>query len=161
MKAWKWLEDMYEKRHHWVKAYSRGTFFVGMKSSQRSESMNAFFDGFVHSTTPLNEFVDQYDKALADRRSKEETDDLFNMRTHLDLTYLSPIECHARKVYTRKFFNLVAEEFKHVWSCEHKKLRKEGDLTTYEDQRKTKSGYKISFWKGSGSNSITNSSTNL
>ncbi|KAF1864637.1 hypothetical protein Lal_00039271 [Lupinus albus] len=66
-----------------------------MKSSQRSESMIAFFDGFVHSTTPLNEFDDQYDKAFADRRSKEETKDLFNMRTHPYLTYLSPIECHS------------------------------------------------------------------
>ncbi|XP_019459939.1 PREDICTED: protein FAR1-RELATED SEQUENCE 12-like [Lupinus angustifolius] len=29
MKAWKWLE--YEQGHHWVKAYLRGTFFVGRK----------------------------------------------------------------------------------------------------------------------------------
>lgn len=29
MKSWKWIENMYEKRGHWVKAYLKDTFFAG------------------------------------------------------------------------------------------------------------------------------------
>ncbi|KAK1369094.1 hypothetical protein POM88_035186 [Heracleum sosnowskyi] len=38
VKSWRWLENMHEQRHHWVRAYLGKTFFAGMKSSQRSES---------------------------------------------------------------------------------------------------------------------------
>lgn len=35
-----------------------------MTSTGRSESMNAFFDGYVHSNTMLNKFLTQYDKTV-------------------------------------------------------------------------------------------------
>lgn len=35
-----------------------------MSTTQRSESMNAFFDGYVHARTNLKEFVNQFDNAL-------------------------------------------------------------------------------------------------
>ncbi|KAK1351979.1 hypothetical protein POM88_053693 [Heracleum sosnowskyi] len=69
IKSWRWLENMHDQRKHWVRAYLQKTFFAGMKSSQRSESINAFFDRFVHSSTPLSEFIDQYDNAIADRHN--------------------------------------------------------------------------------------------
>ena len=33
MKSWKWIVNMYEKRHHWVKAYLKDTFFAGKSSN--------------------------------------------------------------------------------------------------------------------------------
>jgi hypothetical protein len=42
----------------------KDTFWAGMNTTQRSESMNAFFDGYVHSRTTLKEFVDEYDNAF-------------------------------------------------------------------------------------------------
>ncbi|KAF8364659.1 hypothetical protein HHK36_033339 [Tetracentron sinense] len=42
-----------------------------MSTTQRSESMNSFFDGYVHAKTSLKEFVDQYDSALRDKYEKE------------------------------------------------------------------------------------------
>jgi hypothetical protein len=42
-----------------------------MNTTQRSESMNAFFDGYVHSQTTLKEFVDQFDSALKRMVEKE------------------------------------------------------------------------------------------
>ncbi|XP_062161880.1 protein FAR-RED IMPAIRED RESPONSE 1-like [Alnus glutinosa] len=58
-----------ESRHRyyktfWVPAYMKDTFWAGMSTTQRSESMNAFFDGYVHSRTTLKEFVHEYDNAL-------------------------------------------------------------------------------------------------
>ncbi|KAK1361125.1 hypothetical protein POM88_045599 [Heracleum sosnowskyi] len=132
VKSWKWLESMHGQRHHWVKAYLHGTFFAGMKASSRSESMNAYFDGYVNSMTPLLEFVGQYDKAVLDRREKEEKEDLITIRTHLDITNLLPLEAHAAKVYTRNVFEGFTKEFKQIILCRHKKLHKEGDVTMYK-----------------------------
>ena len=39
-------------------------FWAGMSTTQRSESMNVFFDGFVNSKTNLKQFVKQYENAL-------------------------------------------------------------------------------------------------
>ncbi|XP_077242605.1 protein FAR-RED ELONGATED HYPOCOTYL 3-like [Tasmannia lanceolata] len=39
-----------------------------MTPSQRSESMNAFFDGYVNSKTALHEFLDACDRALDELR---------------------------------------------------------------------------------------------
>lgn len=54
---------MYDERNHWVKCYLNDIFWAGMTTT-RSESMNAYFNGYVHSNTMLDEFVVQYDKAL-------------------------------------------------------------------------------------------------
>ncbi|KAL6579629.1 hypothetical protein OROMI_007653 [Orobanche minor] len=41
-----WLAGLFEERCHWVPAFVKDTFWAGMSTTQRSESMNAFFDGF-------------------------------------------------------------------------------------------------------------------
>lgn len=111
---------------------SRMIIFAGMKSSQRSESINAFFDGFVHSSTPLSEFIDQYDNAVADRRNKELDEDFVCMATKPDLTKVTPMESHASQIYTRNVFKKFKEEFDCVFHCHHKKLKKEEDKSIYE-----------------------------
>ncbi|XP_022883439.1 protein FAR-RED IMPAIRED RESPONSE 1-like [Olea europaea var. sylvestris] len=42
-----------------------------MSTMQRSESMNTFFDGYVHSKTSLKQFVEQYKRALRNKVEKE------------------------------------------------------------------------------------------
>ena len=42
-----WLKSLFEDRKHWIPAYVRDTFFAGMSSTQRTESVNAFFDKYV------------------------------------------------------------------------------------------------------------------
>ncbi|XP_052621639.1 protein FAR1-RELATED SEQUENCE 5-like [Lactuca sativa] len=59
-----WITDMYNQRIHWAKPFLKDTFFAGMTTTGRSESINSFFDGYVNSRTMLNEFVVQYDKAV-------------------------------------------------------------------------------------------------
>jgi hypothetical protein len=58
-----WLQWLYDERYHWVPAYVKNTFWAGMSTTQRSESTNAFFDGYVGPKTTLKQFVDQYDNA--------------------------------------------------------------------------------------------------
>ncbi|XP_038715049.1 protein FAR1-RELATED SEQUENCE 5-like [Tripterygium wilfordii] len=58
-----WLSSLYLDREMWVPIFVRKYFWAGMSTTQRSESMNAFFDGYVNSKTTLKQFVEQYENA--------------------------------------------------------------------------------------------------
>ncbi|XP_022852764.1 protein FAR1-RELATED SEQUENCE 5-like [Olea europaea var. sylvestris] len=66
-----WLSGLYENRDRWVPCYLKTTFWASMSTTQRSESMNAFFDGYVHSKTSLKQFVEQDERALRSKVEKE------------------------------------------------------------------------------------------
>jgi len=48
-----WLSTLYEEISRWVPCYLKSQFWAGMSTTQRTEGMNAFFDGFINSTTTL------------------------------------------------------------------------------------------------------------
>ncbi|XP_057471117.1 protein FAR1-RELATED SEQUENCE 6-like [Actinidia eriantha] len=48
-----WLHGLYLEKERWLPAYVKDMFWAGMSSTQRSESMNAYFDGYIHSKTTL------------------------------------------------------------------------------------------------------------
>ncbi|KAK1390761.1 hypothetical protein POM88_018939 [Heracleum sosnowskyi] len=77
-------------------------------------------------------FVDQYDNAVADRRSKELDEDFVCMTTKPDLTKVTPMESHAAQVYTRNVFVKFKEEFQYVFHCHQKKLKKDVEKSIYE-----------------------------
>ena len=52
-----WLNGLYDERYRWVPCYLKGSFWEGMSTTQRSESMNVFFDGFVNSKKHSKQFV--------------------------------------------------------------------------------------------------------
>uniref|UniRef100_A0A2N9F1B9 SWIM-type domain-containing protein n=1 Tax=Fagus sylvatica TaxID=28930 RepID=A0A2N9F1B9_FAGSY len=62
-----WLANLYEERERWVPAFLNSNFFAGMSSTQRSESMNAFFDDYLHSSTTLKVFMEQFENALRNK----------------------------------------------------------------------------------------------
>lgn len=39
----KWLSGLYDERRHWVPCFVNNNFWVGTSTTQRNESMNAFF----------------------------------------------------------------------------------------------------------------------
>ncbi|XP_058180203.1 protein FAR-RED IMPAIRED RESPONSE 1-like [Rhododendron vialii] len=65
-----WLEGLNLERKRWVPAYLNDVFWAGMSSTQRSENINAYFDGYVHSKTTLKQFVGQYENALGNKPAK-------------------------------------------------------------------------------------------
>ncbi|XP_061356572.1 uncharacterized protein LOC133300996 [Gastrolobium bilobum] len=99
---------MCASRNHWVKAYLKDTFFAGMPTSGRSESINAFFDGYVNSNTMLNDFVTQYDKAIKSRRDAEEDEDFKTRNTKANLESNHPIEAIAGERNIRKLWTMNA-----------------------------------------------------
>lgn len=74
-----------------------------MTTSGRSESIHAFFDGFVNSKTMLNDFVIQYDKAVTSRRSAEEEQDFRTLNTKPTMYSGHSIEAMAANVILEKF----------------------------------------------------------
>lgn len=136
-----WLRTMYEKRHHWIKCYLNDTFWTGMSTTGRSESINAYFDGYVNSNTMLNEFVVQYDKAI---RTRRESEDFQTMNTQATLSGRHPIEKAAGDRYTRRVFRKFQAEFIASNNCTHTTLNKDGCSGWYrvghvdEDQRRWK-----------------------
>nr|KAJ0212574.1 hypothetical protein LSAT_V11C400219910 [Lactuca sativa] len=52
-----WISDMYNQRIHWAKPFLKDIFFASMTTTRGSDSINLFFDGFVNSSTMLNEFI--------------------------------------------------------------------------------------------------------
>ncbi|GKU95397.1 hypothetical protein SLEP1_g8760 [Rubroshorea leprosula] len=43
-----WLKDIFEEREMWAPPFLTDQLWAGMSSTQRSEGLNDFFDGFVH-----------------------------------------------------------------------------------------------------------------
>ncbi|KAK9199454.1 hypothetical protein WN944_014645 [Citrus x changshan-huyou] len=70
-----WVKQMYAKRHKWAEAFLKGTFFAGMRSTQRCESIHCYLNRFLQYRLKLYEFVLQIDRALRNIRTTEVQDE--------------------------------------------------------------------------------------
>lgn len=59
-----WVKKVYEERKLWAEAYLKGNFFGGMRSTQRSEGMNAYLNHYVNRKLRLRDFVKQMDRLM-------------------------------------------------------------------------------------------------
>ncbi|KAL7244751.1 hypothetical protein ACSBR2_000169 [Camellia fascicularis] len=85
--------------------------FAGMRSTQRVEGMNAYFNMFLEQKVRLYEFVAQYDRALARMRVNEaETESKTENSFSVSTTPLRSLEKHAAELFTRKIFSLFRHE---------------------------------------------------
>jgi hypothetical protein len=127
-----WLRGLYSERTFWVPAYLKGVFWAGMTTTQRSESMNAFFDGYVHSSTSLKEFVDQYDNALRSKVEKENLADFSSFNVMISCVSEFPFEMQFQKLYTHDKYKEVQKEIRDVLYCSNSFLKSEGGISTYQ-----------------------------
>lgn len=107
-----WLSGLYVNRARWVPYLLKTMFWVGMSTTQHSESMNAFFDGYVHSKTSLKQFVELYERALRDKVEKEFQADFRSYSQTIPCATNYEIEKHFQSVYTISKFREVHNEFK-------------------------------------------------
>ncbi|KAL7247007.1 hypothetical protein ACSBR2_002007 [Camellia fascicularis] len=106
-----WVLEIHRKRDNWAEAYLRGHMFAGMRSTQRVEGMNAYFNMFLEQKVRLYEFVAQYDRALARMRVNEaETESKTKNSFPVLTTPLRSLEKHAAELFTRKMFSLFRRE---------------------------------------------------
>ncbi|KAK0600697.1 hypothetical protein LWI29_017563 [Acer saccharum] len=112
-----WLLRLYDERRRWVPAFVKDTFWAGMSTTQRSESMHAFFDGYVNSKTTLKQFVEQYENALRDKVEKENLADFNSFNSLVPCLTHYPIEKQFQDAYTTTKFKEFQNELKAKLYC--------------------------------------------
>ena len=87
-------------------------------TTQRSESMNAFFDGFVNAKTNLKQFVKQYENALRRKVELEWQADAkcFSKKTPCVSRY--EMEKQVEEVYTISKFKEFQQELTALMYCD-------------------------------------------
>ncbi|KAK0580192.1 hypothetical protein LWI29_037745 [Acer saccharum] len=113
-----WLNGLYVERQRWVPAFVKNSFWAGMSTTQRSESMHAFFNGYVNSKTSLKQFVEQYENALRDKVEKEKHADFNSLNTQIPCITHYAIEKQFQAVYTNAKFREFQQEVTGKLYCE-------------------------------------------
>ncbi|XP_028106610.1 protein FAR-RED IMPAIRED RESPONSE 1-like [Camellia sinensis] len=126
-----WLGILHRERHRWIPAYVKDIFWADMSTTQRSESMNAFFDGYVNSKTTLKQFVEQYDNALRSKVEKETKTDFKSRNKLYDCLTVYRFEKQFRAAYTNSKFKEVQVELKRLVYCRANLIKQEGAVCTY------------------------------
>ncbi|XP_057466101.1 protein FAR1-RELATED SEQUENCE 6 isoform X3 [Actinidia eriantha] len=112
-----WLQSLYEDRARWAPVYLKDTFFSGMASVRPGETLNAFFDRYVHKQTPLKEFLDKYELALQKKHKEEANADMESRNSSPTLKTRCSFELQLSKVYTREIFKKFQFEVEEMYSC--------------------------------------------
>ncbi|XP_039119453.1 protein FAR-RED ELONGATED HYPOCOTYL 3-like isoform X3 [Dioscorea cayenensis subsp. rotundata] len=103
-----------------------------MSTTQRSESINAFFDGYVSPTTSLKQFVEQYDNALKSKIEKENKADFSSFNSN----FPTLIDCHFEKqlqqAYTNEIFKLFQDELRGMIYCNLAFINSDGPICTFQ-----------------------------
>ncbi|PUZ38986.1 hypothetical protein GQ55_9G241200 [Panicum hallii var. hallii] len=139
----KWLGGLYNNRHLWAPAYVKDTFWAGMSTTQRSESVNAFFDGYVNSTTTLKQFVEQYDNALRDKMEKENRSDCKSFQEVIPCITHYEFEKQFQAAYTNAKFKEFQDELRGKIYCYPNWVRNEGSNCTFKVREDKKVGEKM------------------
>lgn len=127
-----WLKSIYEIRKKWVPAYVKDHFWAGMSTTQRSESINAFFDKYVNSRTSLQVFIEQYDNALSRMYDAELEADFKSGHAQRDVFSCRPYEAQMRSLYTSAMFTKFQDELKKTLNCRTTLVQSGGITYTYD-----------------------------
>ncbi|XP_058753515.1 protein FAR1-RELATED SEQUENCE 5-like [Vicia villosa] len=107
-----WLGGLYVEHHRWAPTLLRKYLWAGMSTTQRIESIHALFDGYINSTTSLNQFVKQYDNALRSWAKKEFEANFNSMDTTIPCGSNSTIEKQFQNEFTHAKFRKIEVEFR-------------------------------------------------
>ena len=132
LESHEWLLELYNERYYWVPAFVKDTFWAGMSTTQRSESINAFFDGYVHHQTTLKEFVEQYDKALPKNVVNENTEDFNSLQSSIPCFTHYAMEKQFQSVYTTAKYKEFRKELLRKVCCNFSSCKEDGVISEYE-----------------------------
>ncbi|KAG0541595.1 hypothetical protein BDA96_02G030300 [Sorghum bicolor] len=126
-----WLIQLCINWQKWAPAYIKDTFWAGMAVTKECESEYALFDGYVSSGTKINQFLEQYSKALRDMVEKEKNADFKSSHEVASCITHYDIEKQFQLVYTNKKFEEFQEQLKGKIYCYPKLLKQEGTSYTF------------------------------
>nr|GEX02597.1 protein FAR1-related sequence 5-like [Tanacetum cinerariifolium] len=128
----KWLIDLYAERQRWVPCFVKDIFWAGMSTTQRSESINSFFDKYLNKKTTLKQFVEQYENALRDRVEKENVEDFNSYNSWYPPITRYAMEEQMKHVLTNAKFKEFREELTGKMYCGVGSSKSEGGHIEYE-----------------------------
>ncbi|XP_010495886.1 PREDICTED: protein FAR-RED IMPAIRED RESPONSE 1-like [Camelina sativa] len=146
-----WLLWLHEHRQKWVPTFMSGVFLAGMSTSQRSESVNAFFDKYVHKKITLKEFLRQYGAILQNRYEEESVADFDTCHKQPALKSPSPWEKQMATTYTHTIFKKFQVEVLGVVACHPRKEKEDDNMATFRVQDVEKDDEFLVTWSKSKS----------
>lgn len=130
----------------------KDSFLAGMSTTQRSESMHSFFDGFVNSKTILKQFVEQYENALKSKVEKENHEDCRSSSSHVPCVSLYDMEKQVQHMYTMSKFKEFQNELTKKMYCDLISVKVDGAISEYDvsediviEDRKKSVNFKVWF----------------
>ncbi|KAI8549703.1 hypothetical protein RHMOL_Rhmol06G0045800 [Rhododendron molle] len=112
-----WLHGLYLERNRWVPAFVKDVFWAGMSSTQRSESMNHYFDDYINSKTTLKQFVEQYENTLAKKVDNEKNEDMKSSQSYIPCIVEDELEKQFQSAYTNAKVKEFQNEFVGKLNC--------------------------------------------
>ena len=104
-----WLAMMYKNRKLWAAAFQRDKFFLGMRSNQRSESLNSSLHRHLDIYMSLLDLVEHYENCVSRLRETEvEFDCRSSQSKPVPLTKYKEIEVACSHIFTAANFFFVA-----------------------------------------------------
>lgn len=141
-----WIKSLYDDREKWVPIFMGDVFLAGMSPNQRCESMNSFFDKYIHKKITLKEFIKQYGIILQNRYEEEAVADFDTWHKQPALKSPSPWEKQMSTVYTHAIFKKFQVEVLGVVGCHPKKESENESIVTFRVQDCEKDEYFMVTW---------------
>ncbi|XP_065852304.1 protein FAR-RED IMPAIRED RESPONSE 1 [Euphorbia lathyris] len=146
-----WVQSLYNDRKKWVPTYMGNTFLAGISATQRSESINSFFDKYIHRKMSVKEFMKQYGMILQNRYEEESIADFDTSHKQAAIKSPSPWEKQMSMVYTHTIFKKFQVEVLGVVGCHPKKETEDETNVTFRVQDCEKNEYFLVQWDSTNS----------
>ncbi|KAK4763589.1 hypothetical protein SAY87_013027 [Trapa incisa] len=116
-----WIQLLHQDRLYWAPTFMRGISFVGLSTAARSESLNSWFDKYIHHETSMQEFIEKYKVILEDMYEEEAKADFDAWHETPELKSPSPFEKQMSLVYAHEIFKKFQIEVLGAAACHLKK----------------------------------------
>ncbi|CAM8929756.1 unnamed protein product [Rhodiola kirilowii] len=127
-----WLLTLFTERSHWVPVYVKDIFWAGMLTTERSETMHPYFDGFVSTKTSLKQFLEGYEAIVQSKAEQEAQADYNSFNSVRRCVTKYNIEKQFQDSYTNEKFKEVQDEFAGKMYCNVHFHNKEGAYSIYQ-----------------------------
>ncbi|XP_073129240.1 protein FAR-RED IMPAIRED RESPONSE 1-like [Henckelia pumila] len=113
------MQNAIEARENSLGSMFSQNFILGRNvNNPTKESMNSFFDGYVHSKTSLKQFVEQYERALRSKVEKEFQADFKSFSQMVPCVTQFDIERQFQSAYTIAKFKEFQQELTGKMYCD-------------------------------------------
>ena len=153
-----WLDRMYRKRRLWAASYLSDGFFLGMRSNQRSESLNSCLHLHLDYGMTIVDLVVHYENCIVRLRENEAYDDCEAFQKEPpSVTEYKALEEHAAKVFTPANFYILQDDLHKMGQLEIFEtlvgIERQTFMVTWKDNHKFR--YNVVYEPGNSEETIT------